>query len=197
GRLNMGEVVKRVSSATGNKAVLVTDVGQNQMISSRYFEFSQKRSMVTSGGLGTMGYGLPAAIGAKLGAPDRTICLFVGDGGIQMNLQELGTIMQYGVGVKVIVLNNEYLGMVRQWQELFFNKRYSHTPMYNPDYVQIAKAYGIPSASVSERENLDEAISEMLQDDKPYFLLVNVEKKGMVYPMVPAGGTITNIMLGD
>lgn len=197
GRLNMGEVVKRISSATGNKAVLVTDVGQNQMISSRYFEFTQNRSMVTSGGLGTMGYGLPAAIGAKLGAPDRTICLFVGDGGIQMNIQELGTIMQYGIGVKIIVLNNEYLGMVRQWQELFFNKRYSHTPMYNPDYVQIAKAYGINSSAVSDRPELDNAISEMLKDDKPYLLVVNVEKKGMVYPMVPAGATITNIMLGN
>lgn len=197
GRLNMGEVVKRISSATGNKAVLVTDVGQNQMISSRYFEFTQNRSMVTSGGLGTMGYGLPAAIGAKLGAPERTICLFVGDGGIQMNIQELGTIMQYGIGVKIIVLNNEYLGMVRQWQELFFNKRYSHTPMYNPDYVQIAKAYGINSSAVSDRPELDNAISEMLKDDKPYLLVVNVEKKGMVYPMVPAGATITNIMLGN
>lgn len=197
GRLNMGEVVKRISSASGNKAVLVTDVGQNQMISSRYFEFTQNRSMVTSGGLGTMGYGLPAAIGAKLGAPERTICLFVGDGGIQMNIQELGTIMQYGIGVKIIVLNNEYLGMVRQWQELFFNKRYSHTPMYNPDYVQIAKAYGINSSAVSDRPELDNAISEMLKDDKPYLLVVNVEKKGMVYPMVPAGATITNIMLGN
>ncbi|MGL5920263.1 MAG: biosynthetic-type acetolactate synthase large subunit, partial [Bacteroidales bacterium] len=196
GHLNMGEVVKRISSATGNKAVLVTDVGQNQMISSRYFEFTQNRSMVTSGGLGTMGYGLPAAIGAKLGAPERTICLFVGDGGIQMNIQELGTIMQYGIGVKIIVLNNEYLGMVRQWQELFFNKRYSHTPMYNPDYVQIAKAYGVSSSAVSDRSELDNAISEMLKDNRPYLLVVNVEKKGMVYPMVPAGATITNIMLG-
>lgn len=197
GRLNMGEVVNRVSVATGHKAVLVTDVGQNQMLSSRYFSFTQNRSMVTSGGLGTMGFGLPAAIGAKLGAPERTVCLFVGDGGIQMNIQELGTIMQYGVGTKIIVLNNEYLGMVRQWQELFFNKRYSHTPMYNPDYVQIAKAYGIQSRSVTVREELNDAISDMLKDDAPYLLLVNVEKKGMVYPMVPAGATITNIMLGE
>lgn len=197
GKLNMGEIVKRVSNASGNKAVLVTDVGQNQMISSRYFEFSEHRSMVTSGGLGTMGYGLPAAIGAKLGAPERTICLFVGDGGIQMNIQELGTIMQYGIGVKIIVLNNEYLGMVRQWQELFFNQRYSHTPMFNPDYVQIARAYGINSSSVSDRSDLDKAISQMLKDEHPYLLLVNVEQKGMVYPMVPAGATITNIMLGE
>lgn len=197
GMLNMGEVVHRISEATENKAVLVTDVGQNQMLSSRYFNFTKNRSMVTSGGLGTMGFGLPAAIGAKLGAPERTVCLFVGDGGIQMNIQELGTIMQYNVGSKIIVLNNEYLGMVRQWQELFFNKRYSHTPMYNPDYVQIAKAYGIQSRSVSVREELNEAISDMLKDDEPYLLLVNVEKKGMVYPMVPAGATITNIMLGE
>lgn len=195
--LSMGEVIRKVSEATENKAVLVTDVGQNQMMASRYFKFTQTRSMVTSGGLGTMGFGLPAAIGAKIGAPDRTVCLFTGDGGIQMTIQELGTILQEGTGVKVIVLNNNFLGMVRQWQELFFNDRYSETHMKNPDFIMIAKAYGINGRAVSQREELDEAIAEMLSDDKPYLLEVKVETKGMVYPMIPTGSSISDIMLGD
>jgi len=197
GAINMGEVVRKVSEATGNKAVLVTDVGQNQMMGARYFKFSRTRSIVTSGGSGTMGYGLPAAIGAKFGAPDRTVCLFVGDGGLQMTIQELGTIMQSNVNIKIILLNNEYLGMVRQWQELFWKERYSETFMKNPDFVKIASAYQIPGRLVSKREELDDAIREMLETPSAYLLEVKVAQKGMVYPMVPAGGTITNILFGN
>ena len=195
--ITMGEVVWRVSEATENKAVLVTDVGQNQMLSARYFQYSQTRSVVTSGGLGTMGFGLPAAIGAKFGAPERTVCLFCGDGGIQMTLQELGTIMQEQTGVKIIILNNNFLGMVRQWQELFFEERYSFTRMKNPDFVAIAKAYGINGTEVNKREKLSAAIADMLKDNNPYLLVVNVETKGMVYPMVPAGSCITNILFAE
>jgi len=197
GPLNMGEVVHKISEATGNDAVLVTDVGQNQMMGVRYFKYSQSRSVVTSGGLGTMGFGLPAAIGAKFGAPDRTVCLFVGDGGLQMTIQELGTIMQYQVDVKIILLNNSYLGMVRQWQELFWKERYSETEMHNPDFVQIAKAYRIQGCSVETREELDEAVKEMFAIPGPYFLEAKVLSNTMVYPMVPAGTAVTNIILGN
>jgi acetolactate synthase-1/2/3 large subunit len=197
GPLNMGEIIHKVSEATGNNAILVTDVGQHQMMSVRYFKFKQTRSLVTSGGLGTMGYGLPAAIGAKFGAPDRTVCLFVGDGGLQMTIQELGTIMQSNVNVKIILLNNDYLGMVRQWQELFFDERYSETVMQNPDFVKIATAYNIPGKSVSSREEIDDAIREMLETDGAYLLEAKVDPKGMVYPMVPAGAGITDILLGE
>ncbi|MDR2233334.1 MAG: biosynthetic-type acetolactate synthase large subunit [Tannerella sp.] len=197
GQLKMGEVINKVSQATGNKAVLVTDVGQHQMMAVRYFKFTQSRSVVTSGGLGTMGFGLPAAIGAKYGVPDRTVCLFVGDGGLQMTIQELGTIMQYNIGVKIIVLNNNFLGMVRQWQELFFDERYSETHMKNPDFTMIARAYGIATRKVEDRNDLDESITEMLNHDGAYLLEVMVETKGMVYPMVPAGKSITEIILGN
>jgi len=197
GPIKMGEVINKVSEATENNAILVTDVGQNQMMGVRYFKFKQSRSVVTSGGLGTMGFGLPAAIGAKFGAPDRTVCLFVGDGGFQMTIQELGTIMQSNVDVKIILLNNEFLGMVRQWQELFFQERYSETPMKNPDFVKIANAYNIPGKSVENREDLDAAIQGMLNTKGAYLLEVKVEKKGMVYPMTPAGTCITNILLGN
>jgi acetolactate synthase-1/2/3 large subunit len=195
GDVTMGEVVRLVSEATGYDAVMVTDVGQNQMMSARYFKYKQTRSVVTSGGLGTMGFGLPAAIGAKIGAPKRTVCLFCGDGGFQMTMQELGTIMQEGTGVKIIILDNHFLGMVRQWQELFFDERYSFTNMKNPKFADIAKAYGIASAEVDRREELKDAIADMLKDDKPYLLVVNVEKKGMVLPMVPAGTCVTNIIM--
>lgn len=178
GLLKMGEVVRKVSEASGNKAVLVTDVGQNQMFGARYFKFTQTRSVVTSGGLGTMGFGLPAAIGAKFAAPDRTVCLFCGDGGLQMTIQELGTILETGVGVKIILLNNNYLGMVRQWQQLFFHERYSETVMVNPDFVMLASAYGIKSRRVEMREDLDDAIAEMLSDDAPFLLDVCVEEAG-------------------
>lgn len=150
---------------------------------------------MTSGGLGTMGFGLPAAIGAKIGAPDRTVCLFVGDGGLQMTVQELGTILQYHVDVKIILLNNNYLGMVRQWQELFFQKRYSETVLRNPDFVALAFAYGISGEMVTQREQLDGAIERMLAHPGSYLLDVRVEHKGMVFPMVPAGVAITNILL--
>ncbi|KAA6333303.1 Acetolactate synthase large subunit [termite gut metagenome] len=195
GPITMGEVVRTVSDATKNEAVLVTDVGQNQMMAARYFRFTKRRSMVSSGGLGTMGFGLPAAIGAAFGAPDRTICLFCGDGGLQMTIQELGTIMESGISVKIILLNNNYLGMVRQWQELFFNERYSSTSMTNPDYVKIASAYGIKGRSVYLREKLPEAIHEMLSTNGSYLLEVGVMEKGMVYPMTPAGETVDKMLL--
>ena len=195
--IKMAEVVRKISDATNREAILVTDVGQNQMVAIRYFQFSKKRSVVTSGGLGTMGFGIPAAIGAKIAAPDRTVCLFCGDGGFQMTLQELGTIMQENLGVKIIILNNNYLGMVRQWQELFFHKRYSYTPMINPDFQAIASAYRIKSKCVSKRDELDNAIAEMIADDKAFLLIVNVEEAGLVYPMTPAGGSVTDILLGE
>lgn len=197
GEIKMGEVVHKVTEATHNNAVCVTDVGQHQMMGTRYFKFTQSRSMVTSGGLGTMGFGLPAGIGAKYGAPDRTVCIFVGDGGLQMTLQEFGTIMEYDIDVKIILLNNNYLGMVRQWQELFFDERYSETHLKNPDFVKIADAYHIKARKVTQRAELDDAIGEMLAHKGAYLLEVVVETKGMVYPMVPAGGTVTNIMLGN
>lgn len=196
GPLKMGEVVRKISEATNNEAVLVTDVGQNQVMAARYFKYTKSRSVVTSGGLGTMGFGIPAAIGAKIGAPERTVCMFAGDGGFQMTIQELGTIMEKQIGVKMIILNNNYLGMVRQWQELFFKERYSSTPMMNPKFKAIAEAYGIKSSEVTTREELDNAIKEMFADDKPYLLIANCEEMGMVYPMIPAGETVTNILLG-
>lgn len=197
GYLKMGEVINKVSEATGHDAVLVTDVGQNQMMGVRYFKHNRTRSVVTSGGLGTMGFGLPAAIGAKVGVPSRTVCLFVGDAGMQMTIQELGTIMQDNINVKIVILNNNFLGMVRQWQELFFDKRYSSTIMDNPDFVGISKAYRIASREVQKREDLDDAIREMLEHDGPYVLVADVEEEGMVYPMIPAGGTVTNILMDN
>ncbi len=195
GPMNMGEVVHKVSKATEDKAVLITDVGQNQMFSSRYFRYSLPKSIITSGGLGTMGFGLPAAIGAKMGAPERTVCFFTGDGGLQMTIQELGTILEYGVAVKIILLNNNFLGNVRQWQELFFNSRFSQTPMINPDFVQIAQAYGIASENVETREQLDDAIERMISHDGAYLLNVNIDPTDMIFPMTPAGAAVDNIML--
>lgn len=197
GEIRMGEVVNKVTEATGNKAICVTDVGQNQMMGARYFKYTQTRSFVTSGGLGTMGFGLPAGIGAKYAAPDRTVCIFVGDGGLQMTVQEFGTIMEHEVEVKIIVLNNNYLGMVRQWQELFFDERYSETHMKNPNFIQIADAYGIKGQKVTERADLDKAIQEMLAHKGSYLLEVVVETQGMVYPMIPAGGAVTDILLKE
>lgn len=193
--LSMGEVVRSVSEATGNKAILVTDVGQNQMMSARYFKFIRERSIVTSGGLGTMGFGLPAAIGATFGCPERTVCVFMGDGGLQMNLQELGTVMEQQAPVKMILLNNNYLGNVRQWQAMFFNRRYSFTPMLNPDYMQIASAYGIPSRRIMDRKSLPTAISEMLTTEGPFLLEVCVEEEGNVMPMTPPGGSVNQMLL--
>ena len=196
GELTMGEVIHRISEATNNNAVVVTDVGQNQMMAARYSKYSQTRSLVTSGGLGTMGFGIPAAMGAKIGAPERTVLMYSGDGGFQMTIQELGTIMQENIGVKMIILNNHFLGMVRQWQEMFFEERYSFTKMQNPDFVAIAKAYKIEGCEVSERADLDGAIADMLKDDKPYLLVVDVEMQGMVYPMIPQGAGVSDVLLG-
>ena len=195
GFIHMGEVVDKISKATADKAVIVTDVGQNQIMGARYFRYKQTRSLITSGGLGTEGFGLPAAMGAKLGAPKRTVFAFCGDGGLQMTIEELGTIMQSQIGVKIVLLNNNKLGMVRQWQELFWHKRYSFTDMLNPDFNMIASAYGIRNSVVSKREELANALKDMLKDDKPYMLVVNVEQEGMVYPMTPAGADVTNVLL--
>lgn len=196
-RMTMGEVVNRVSEATGHNAIVVTDVGQNQMLSARYFKYTEPRSILTSGGLGTMGFGLPAAIGAKMGAPDRTVCFFTGDGGLQMTIQELGTIMEYGTAVKIILLNNNFLGNVRQWQALFFKGRFSQTPLVNPDFVAIAGAYGIPAENVETRDQLDGAIGRMLGHDGPYLINVNIDETDMVFPMTPAGGNVDFVMLNQ
>ncbi len=195
GPLLMGEVVRKVSEASNHEAILVTDVGQNQMFGCRYFKYTKGRSVVTSGGCGTMGFGLPAAIGATFGAPDRTVCLFCGDGGLQMTIQELGTIMEQGAPVKIILLNNSYLGNVRQWQAMFFNHRYSFTPMVNPDYDMIAKAYGIPARTVVERKDLDAAIKDMLATDGPYLLQCAVLEEDDVLPMTPPGADVDCMML--
>ena len=195
GPLRMGEVVRKVTEHTGDKAILVTDVGQNQMMAARYFRFTEKRSVVTSGGMGTMGYGLPAAIGATLGAPDREVCLFLGDGGLQMTIEELGAIMEQRVPVKIILLNNNYLGNVRQWQQLFFHRRYSFTPMMNPDYEKIAEAYDIPVLTVTDRNLLDEAIDTMLQTPGPFLLQAAVLEEDNVLPMCCPGHDVDDMML--
>ena len=195
GPLKMGEVARAVSDAAGDKAVLVTDVGQNQMLSARYFRYNRNRSIITSGGLGTMGFGLPAAIGATFGDSERIICAFMGDGGLQMSIQELGTIMEQKAPVKIILLNNNYLGNVRQWQAMFFNRRYSFTPMMNPDYMKIAEAYGIPSRLVVKREELSQGIEQMLNTDGPFLLEVAVIEEGNVLPMTPPGGTVNEMLL--
>lgn len=191
----MGEVAEKLSLAAHNSPILVTDVGQNQMFGARYFHYSAPRSIISSGGLGTMGFGLPAAIGAKMGAPHRDVCLLVGDGGFQMTIQELGTIMQYGTDVKMVVLNNSFLGNVRQWQALFFNNRFSQTPMVNPDFCAIAAAYSIEAANVASRGELDEAIRRMMDHDGPYLLNVAIREEDMVFPMTPAGSPVDCIML--
>lgn len=195
GELKMGEVVRAVSEATQHEAILVTDVGQNQMMSARYFKYKLNRSIVTSGGLGTMGFSVPAAIGATFGAPDRTVCAFMGDGGLQMNLQELGTIMEQQAPVKMILMNNNYLGNVRQWQAMFFGGRYSFTPMVNPDYMKIAEAYNIPARRVTERAELADAIREMLATPGPFLLETCVEEEGNVMPMTPPGGSVNQMLL--
>ena len=195
GPLLMGEVVRKVSDAANSEAIMVTDVGQNQMFGCRYFKFTKPRSVVTSGGCGTMGFGIPAAIGATFGAPDRTVCMFCGDGGFQMTIQELGTIMEQRCPVKMILLNNNYLGNVRQWQYMFFNKRYSFTPMLNPDYEKIAAGYGIPCKTVVDRKDLDAAIHEMLNTDGPYILQCAVKEEDNVLPMTPPGGNVDEMLL--
>ncbi|MDE6152689.1 MAG: biosynthetic-type acetolactate synthase large subunit [Muribaculaceae bacterium] len=195
GLLKMGEVVSRVSEAFGNKAIVVTDVGQNQMFAARYSRYSKPRSMVTSGGLGTMGFGLPAAIGAKMGEPDRDVVLFVGDGGLQMTIQEFGTIMQYGVNVKIVLLNNDFLGNVRQWQAMFFNNRFSQTPMLNPDFVAIAAAYGIDGENVAGRDELPAAIDRMVSHEGSYIINVNIDATDMIFPMIAPGKAVDDILI--
>ena len=193
--LTMGEVIVGINKYTKGDAVIVTDVGQHQMIACRYAEFVRSKSNVTSGGLGTMGFALPASIGAKMGAPDREVVAIIGDGGYQMTIQELGTIFQNKTAVKIVVLNNDYLGMVRQWQQLFFDKRYASTEMTNPDFVTIARGYHIDAQRVSKREDLDQAIETMIASDKPYFLEVCVEKEANVFPMIPTGASVSDIRL--
>ena len=195
GPLLMGEVVNKVTEASGNEAILVTDVGQNQLFACRYFKFTKPRSIVTSGGMGTMGFALPAAIGATFGAPERTVCMFCGDGGLQMTMQELGTIMEQQCPVKMILLNNNYLGNVRQWQEMFYNRRYSFTPMANPDYELIAKGYGIPARTVVDRAELDDAIREMLSTPGPYLLQCAIKEEDNVLPMTPPGADVDKMLL--
>ncbi|MBO4995060.1 MAG: biosynthetic-type acetolactate synthase large subunit [Muribaculaceae bacterium] len=193
----MGEVAYKVSMAAGHDSVLVTDVGQNQLLSVKHFKYTSPRSVITSGGLGTMGYGLPAAIGAKMAAPHRQVCFFTGDGGMQMTIQELGTIMQYQTAVKIIILNNNFLGNVRQWQVMFYNNRLSQTPMVNPDYPAIAKAYGIEAETVERREQLDAAIERMLKHNGAYILNVMVDENDMVFPMTPGGQAVDYILLNQ
>jgi acetolactate synthase I/II/III large subunit len=195
GELRMGEVVSLLSEMTKGEAIIVTDVGQNQMFAARYYKFSHPNSFVTSGGMGTMGFGLPAGLGAKIGRPDKEVITFVGDGGFQMTIQELGTIMQYNVPVKIIVLNNNYLGMVRQWQDMFFDKRYASTKMVNPDFIMIAKAYNIPGRNVTKREDLLSSLKAMLSAEGPYILEITIEKEGSVFPMVEPGASVSEIRL--
>ncbi len=195
GPLLMGEVVNAVADATEGNAIVVTDVGQNQMFGCRYSRFNKKRSIVTSGGLGTMGFGLPAAVGATFGTPDRTVCLFTGDGGFQMSIQELGTIMEQQAPVKVVLLNNNYLGNVRQWQDMFFNHRQSFTKMLNPHYATICKAYNIPYAVATERAQLADAIQQMLTTDGPFVLEVAVKEEDNVLPMTPPGKNVDEMLL--
>lgn len=193
--LTMALVVQRISMHAGNDKVVVTDVGQNQMFAARFSYFAKSRSWISSGGLGTMGYGLPAAVGAKVANPDKTVIAFMGDGGFQMNMQELGTVMENQIGVKMVLMNNCWLGMVRQWQELFYDQRYSFTRLHNPDFQLVAKAYGIPSVRVTSLEELDQAIEKMLSTDGPFFLEACVEGSENIFPMIPAGATIDKIFI--
>lgn len=195
GMMKMGEVVNLVSRAFNDRAIGVTDVGQNQMFGSRYFRFTEPRSLLTSGGLGTMGFGLPAAIGAKMGCPDRQVVLFAGDGGFQMTIQELGTILEYGTPVKMVLLNNNFLGNVRQWQQLFYNGRFSQTPMVNPDFVAICAAYGIAAENVIDRSQLAGAIDRMVESESAYLLNVNIDPTDMIFPMIPLGAAVDEMMI--
>ena len=193
--LNMGVVIRMLNELTNNETILVTDVGQHQMVASRYFNFKNTRSLVTSGGLGTMGFCLPAAIGAKLGQPEKTVVAIIGDGGFQMTLQELGTISQYNIPVKIIILNNSFLGMVRQWQEMFFESRYSFTNMESPDFVKLADSYIIHAGRVTEKSKLRQSIKKMLEHNGPSLLEVMVEKEENVFPMISPGASVDEIIL--
>ena len=195
GEMTMGEVIKQLNDLTHGDAVIVTDVGQHQMVACRYAKLNKTRSNITSGGLGTMGFALPAAIGAKFGAQDRDVIAIIGDGGFQMTLQELGTVMQTGVNIKIIILNNHFLGMVRQWQELFNERRYSFVDIQSPNFVALAAAYGIPGKSISEREHLPSVLKEMMETKGSFLLEVNVTKENNVFPMVPQGCSVAEIRL--
>lgn len=197
GRMLMGGVVRKVCEAFGNDAVVVTDVGQNQMFAAKYSRFNKSRSLISSGGLGTMGYGLPAAIGAKIGVPERPVVLFCGDGGLQMTVEELGMILEYGVDVKIVLLNNNFLGNVRQWQHLFYNGRFSSTPMVNPDFRMLAGAYGIAAADVADVSQLDSAIEAMARHKGAYLLNVNIDETDMIFPMTPGGNGVDEILLNE
>ena len=193
--LTMALTVQRISMLAGNDKVVVTDVGQNQMFAARFSYFANRRSWISSGGLGTMGYGLPAAIGAKVANPEKPVIAFMGDGGFQMNMQELGTIRQEQLDVKMVLMNNTWLGMVKQWQELFYDKRYSFTHLENPDFQKLAQAYDIPSIRVTSVEDLDGAIEKMLETKGPFLLEACVEEDESIFPMIPAGATIDKIFM--
>ena len=193
--LTMGEVMKEINNQTKGDAAIVSDVGQHQMIACRYSNFNKTKSNITSGGLGTMGFALPAAIGAKMACPEREVVAVIGDGGYQMTIQELGTVFQTKAAVKIVVLNNDFLGMVRQWQQLFFDKRYASTEMVNPDFVKIAEGYYLKAKRVTKREDLANAVEEMIKSDEPYFLEVVVEKEDNVFPMIPTGSSVSEIRL--
>ncbi len=195
GQIKMGEVIRLVSEITAGDAIIVTDVGQNQMSVARYYKFKKPNSLITSGGMGTMGFGLPAAVGAKTGRPEKQVVAFLGDGGFQMTIQELGTILHYKIPVKLIILNNSFLGMVRQWQDMFFSKRYASTEMVNPDFVTIAKGYGIEAKCVSEREELKDSLTVMLNSEGPYILEVRIDKEANVLPMVEPGASVSEVTL--
>jgi acetolactate synthase-1/2/3 large subunit len=191
----MGETLRLINESSNSEAIIVTDVGQHQMIAGRYSKFKQARSFVSSGGLGTMGFGLPAAIGAKIANPDRQVVAIIGDGGFQMTIQELGTIFQYKIPVKIVILNNNFLGMVRQWQQMFFEKRYSFTEMTNPNFIKIAEGYDLEARKVVRREELQEAVQYMLASPNSFLLEVEVETEDNVFPMVPSGESVSNIIL--
>jgi acetolactate synthase-1/2/3 large subunit len=195
GQIRMGEVVRLVSELTNGNAIIVTDVGQNQMTAARYFKFTESNSFITSGGMGTMGFGLPAAVGAKIGKPEKQVIAFIGDGGFQMTIQELGTILHYKIPVKIVILNNGFLGMVRQWQEMFYKKRYAATELVNPDFVTISKGFSIPGKKVSERKELKSSLEKMLAAEGPYVMDIIVEKEGNVLPMIALGASVSEVTL--